>query len=334
MASFSLWQMKGKKRIEDVMVLLNENLNIVDEVNKDEWKYDGLSLEFRNLSDIREWDINGIKTKYIIMDGYAERAKNYNSWFGDDGELKPREEITSIYENKIVIFEIDGTIKIIFMAGKTTASRMLGYLFKKSIWGEIEEFESGINEDLLYWIFQRVKDYPYDSLSENIKMHIPNLISYMGKTRDNINAIRGEGHRISAMLGTIAFLFNNENLKSVRPEIEYERNIVRLELSLAGTYKVWHKNCNGIFNDVDETEKTAKILIYTYLKILPMLVGCYKENVNKGLWSPQIKRYFLESLGTEIMDRVNNALNRIKAEIPSEDDLDEFELDIDDLEDE
>lgn len=102
----------------------------------------------------------------------------------------------------------------------------------------------------------------------------------MGKTKDNLNAVRGEGNRISTILGTLAFLFNSEQLKALRPQIQYENESMLLEVTLTGTFKLWNNFYRGrVFRTLNGKEKENALIIYAFLIILPLIVESYNESI-------------------------------------------------------
>lgn len=345
MNTFSIWNFEKYKDLDAFVEILKKNKNRVKKVSNENWNYGDLLVEFREidnfgLENIKQITIGSKVIKYILFEVYAEKTKNYNFWFEEDGKiLKSKKELMIPFSYKVLFIEHNGSIKSIFFCANSTAHTMIRYMFKEeNLWGEIKQNLFGLSEDLFYWIFQRIKDYPNVALSDKIQMQITSLSSYMGSSKDKVNAVRGNGNRVAAMLGTVAFLFSNEQLKAVRPEIQYEGHRFIIELSLVGSYKIWENTYIGGFNPLGVTERNCAICIYTFTELIPKLVECYKERCLKNDWSPKVKSYFLQALGQEIMDRVDSELQLIRAnaemdEEEESDDLDDVALEIDDPDD-
>ncbi|WP_394532813.1 hypothetical protein [Priestia aryabhattai] len=141
----------------------------------------------------------------------------------------------------------------------------------------------------------------------------------MGKTRDNVNALRGAGSRISTILGTLAFLFSNEELKALRPSIQFESEKVLVEFGLTGTFKVWPQEYRGNhFKQLTGEYKENAIVIYIFQWVIPILIQCYRENCENNKWSPQLKIDFLKGLGAMIRDEVDKMLVKIEMGLPYE----------------
>lgn len=337
MTTFSFWNFEKFNTLSELVDLLKASNNTKIDVNDLLWGYDSPVVEFRDINSdginqIKELDVNGKKIKYIYFEGFTERIANKSSWLMETGAMKKREELVTEYKCNIMIFEYNNIIQGVFFKAKSTDQRIISYIFgKEETWGKINEMQFGINEDLFYWIFHRVKDYSDEPLYENIDMSITGFESYRGKTKDNVNVIKGQGSRIAAMLGTIAFLFNNENLRAVTPEIQYKNNKILIDMSLSGTYKIWdNKYIVGNLIDADELIQRIKLVIYISLELIPKLIECYKMNCLKKQWSPQMKLNFLKTLGNEITDKVNVELERIKEQISNEFAIQNEEYEIDD----
>lgn len=341
MTTFSFWNFEKFKTLDEIIELLKKYNNSIINVDDLLWKYDNPSIQFRELDDykldsIKTFDINGKKVRFIYFEGYTERIANKSSWLMDNGEMRSRDDLVKKYSCNILIFEYNNTIKAAFLRAKSTTQRIINYLFgKEDIWGKINETNFEITEDIFYWVFHRVKDYSDEPLYETIDMNITGFESYRGKTKDNVNAIKGQGSRISAMLGTIAFLFNNESLKAITPEIQYKNNKLLIDMSVSGTYKIWdNKYRIGDFLDSNELVQRIKLILYVSLELIPKFIECYKMNCLKKQWSPQIKLNFLKTLGNEINEKVNVELDRIKEQISTEFANENKEYEIDEDEDE
>ncbi|MBY6931270.1 hypothetical protein [Clostridium botulinum] len=341
MTTFSFWTFEKFKTLDEIIETLKENNNKRIIVNDLLWNYDNPIVQFREndnygIDVVKTVDVNGKKINFIYFEGYTERIANKSSWLTEAGTIRERNELVNEYKCNIMFFEYNNTVQGVFFRAKSTAQRIISYLFgKEEIWGTINEMKFGITEDLFYWVFHRVKDYSDEPLYENIDMNITGFESYRGTTKDNVNAIKGQGSRIAAMLGTIAFLFNNENLKAITPEIQYKNNKVLIDMSISGTYKIWdNKYIIGDLVDADELLQKIKLVIYASLELIPKFIECYKMNCAKKQWSPQMKLNFLKTLGNEITDKVNVELERIKEQISEEFANENEEYEIDEVEDE
>ncbi len=330
-----MWEFRDLHNLDTTQALLNNNRfieNIVD------WNDNPLSSSIQeidgfNLLNPETIEFNGREIRYIYFNCITERARKEEYWYDLDGHLKPRDERVKPYSASVILLEYNNSVKGIVFKGVGLARTILNDCLPANIYGDRSITNLPITEDLLYWIFKRYIDLRQTPLSNRHNMYVTALKSFAGKTRDNVNAMRGMGNRISTILGTLAFLFNNENLKAVRPQLQYNGELLLIEITLTGTCRIWEEEYQGRW--LFEDRNLVNILsMYTYLVLIPTLISCYQENLNRGLWSPQLKLEFLQSLGNEIKDQVDEELGRLQIEIVEEnDDIQEEEyLDMFDVE--
>lgn len=342
MISFSIFEFHSYSNLEEIQATLREHQRVERTVR--EWGNDFLISEIRAIQgfNIENQEILQMEDQpipYIFFEGYTERPRRPEYWNHPDGSIKDKVDRINPIQVNILIFQLVDRVYSVVFSGINRAKAIVKDIFTLETWGNVEAVQFDISEDLLYWIFKRFIDTPRESLSIENQVYITSLESYMGKTRDNINAMRGEGSRISTILGTLAFLFNNEELKAIRPAIQYGNEKVLLEIGLTGTYKTWPKAYRGhFFRGLTGQRKENAIAIYIFKQIIPLLIECYEENCENILWSPQLKVDFLMRLGTMIRDEVDAVLLKIEQENVHPNPIDEldrifddeFDLEIDD----
>jgi hypothetical protein len=341
MRVFSMWEFRDIINLEDAVQKVRQAEPIY---TPELWDDDPLVAA---INEIEEFplttpvtiEIDGERVPYIFFEAYSERSKRQDAWYSVNQQLKPRSDRINLFQSRILLFEYNNTVKGIVFTGVNRAKTLINDTMPPEIWGIIEPAELHVTEDLLYWIFKKFIDLRDRPLSSSHDLYVTALKSYAGKTRDNINAMRGNGRRISTILGTLAFLFNNENLKAVRPQLQHNGEVFLIEISLTGTCRIWEEEYQGGWLFEENEKLINNIAIYSYIKLLPMLIDCYRENIVEGLWSPQLKIEFLQRLGNEIKDQVEAELVRLQNEInppeETEDDGEEvYEMfDVDESED-
>lgn len=298
---------------------------------------------------VRLSSLDGFKighTEHLLIDGnsinitgvniYTERAKRTNVWLDENNNFKENRQLVNPFQADFIFFEYNGSLYALGSAGVNRVKALLKDAFNLQS-ENIEIQYSKINEDILYWIFKRFIDTPNVSLLDDEPLIINSLESYVGKTRDNVNAMRGEGDGISVILGTLAFLFNNEELKSIRPTIQYGNEKILIEIGLTGTFKLWENSYRGrAFKAFTGIKKEMVLALYVHLVILPILVKSYKEQLSNSTWSNQLKMDFIKRLGERITQQVNNVLQKMdeksvsKVDEGNGKDNDDFENDLDD----
>lgn len=309
MIKFSNWLLSRFSNIDNVYEVLNQNRLIVNEV---EW--DDRNLEYRINEkegiplEVREILVDNNNIRYIIFNVTIERQKR--GW----NDFESFEDKFNLYSEDVLIYQDNTNIKMIVLSTKGNAERIIKYMFPEEVWGHIDE-DNQITKDVLYWVFHRLREYRNDELAEGSELYLTGLISYMGKSKDEINAVRGSGVRVSALLGTLAFIFNNENLRALRPEFQFRDHTVITEIHLDNSNKIFEKYYRGVFDELNPIERNIAILLLTCKSIIPTMIGCYNINRNNNSWSPQIKLNYLQQIGISIRETVERELDNIAEEI-------------------
>lgn len=316
MKSFSMWEFPGVEDLNQVINLVRDYQPIATEENWDDRPLTAniQQVDGFNINNPENLEIEGNQINYVIFECITERSRNPEFWYSTQGQLKPREDRINVYQTKVLLFEYNGEVRGIIFTGTSRARTIIRDCLPEATWGNSDPVDMGITEDLLYWLFRKFIDLRESPLSPTHNLFVTALRSYTGKTRDNINAMRGNGKRISTILGTLAFLFNNENLKAVRPQLQYNGEVFLVEVSLTGTCRIWEEEYQGVWLNLDQERLTNNIAIYTYVKLLPTLIDCYRDNITRRTWSPQLKVEFLQRLGNEIKDQVEAELTRLQDE--------------------
>ncbi|MDU4933996.1 MAG: hypothetical protein E6X43_01570 [Peptostreptococcaceae bacterium] len=337
MIKLSKWSFKNISDIQEVISKLNANKQVEIDM---EWNERNLFYKFQEKSSFglnayKEINIDGESVKYIFLNAFIERPKR--SWEED----QPIEERINTYASDILIYQDRDKVKLIILSSKSNSIRIINSMFKEDKWGEIIE-DNNIDNDLLYWVFYRLREFSNTELIKDSELYLTGLVSYMGKSKDEINAVRGQGVRVGALLGTLAFIFNDDRLKSLRPEIQYKNHVVVTEMNFNNSHKIDESNYLGELSIIEDEElKKISLIILTCKVIIPKLEKAYKMSIDCGEWSNHIKLSFLRNIGNVINEKVSNQMERIQEEInhlcevDGDDECeDAFDLDLESIEEE
>lgn len=320
MFNFSVWKFNGINNIEDAQAKIKSNIIREEEVT---WEDEPLKIEFKDSTSGRSFNtieslcIESKQVKYIFFGSTVEKLKNIkdpNKWFLEDNTtLRLREERVRVLNSDVLLFEKENQIYGILFSGYSNAQQIISKAFPRDVWGKISIMNLNLNEDILFWMFKTFIDFESKELSSRNPIRITAIRSYLAKTRDEINTLRGKGEKISAILGTLAFLFKNDKLKSIMPELQYKGEVFLVEISLNGTFKTDEVEYDGVFLELDKNNKKIAIVIYLSMILLPKLVEAYKENIESNKWSKELKVDFIERLGVMIKDSVDFELENMKS---------------------
>ena len=225
-------------------------------------------------------------------------------------------------ETEIVIYYDDELIMNVHR-GRQNVKKYISSYFDEEIWGKIVDDKPGVSEDLLYWVFKSYIDNPRTSISNDNSLYLSSLKGYRGVTKDQNNSLKGEGDRITEILGTLAFLLNND-LKMIRPKVTYlindEKHTVLIDIRLTGTIMFEISEYKGDFNRKYELTKMTYILsILCSRYIIPKFISSYNHAIQSKSWSAALKRDFLKRIGEEIKTRVDIELDKLDKEIAADD---------------
>lgn len=331
MLNYSIWNCTKFKTLEELLEVINNNR--IDQLVSSK-AYGSLTLknEINNMESFNNVSINNVT---LMNQSVRYIAFSTNSQGCTKNQITDQYEVRDINED-IVAFENGNTVKIVILASQNSAERVIKRVFKNElVWGMIVE-DNYITEDMLYWLFYRLREQPDELILNSPELYLNGIISYLGRTNDKINAVRGIGVRVSALLGTLGMLLGEESLRALRPIIQYGKHELNIELFIGNIGKLYEKTYHGELN-IDENNRSKIALVLLVCRfILPDILKGYKDSCAKKKWSIYIKQTFLRAIGNEMADKISMEMNRIDLEInryeKENGDLDEEEADIAEIE--
>lgn len=314
MISFSTWSFNNDYTFEDIIHKINkENTRRVS---------DRLTISSTNI-------LNCDNNNYLSLNILGKNTKCIFV------KLLPNDLNQSVSDIDVLIYEFDNKIRINAFRGFSTANKILRQFFTEASWGKINPEKSDVNEDLLYWMFKLIIDKSTNTpLEPDNKLYINSLKRYRGSSKDQGNNFTGEGDRISDILGTLAFLLDND-VKLLKTRIIYHTpdvfHSLVLEIKLTGTLKFDTNYYDGQFKSLNNTsELTIALSILITEFIIPILIDSYKYAITNHKWNPSLKRDFIERIGDKIKERVDNEIHKVTKsiqQISMSTDIDNNELD-------
>lgn len=286
MINFSIWNFSGIGSLKELLKIIEENKSVVQKSKKTYGNYElkneiGVFEGFGELS-VATTECMGETLEYVAFE------TNY--------QICRKNQETDIYEVKDVIqrviaFEKSGTMRVVILASQRNAETVIRRIFNnESVWGEIVADEY-VSEDMLYWLFYRLREVPDELIVSEPRMFLNGIISYLGRTNDKVNAVRGIGIRVSALLGTLGMLLGEESLRALRPIIQFGNHELNIEMYIGNSGKIYPRTYSGTYMpDNEKFEINLVLLVCKY--ILPNMKKGYKDSCEKQEWSIYIKRFF------------------------------------------
>ncbi|MBS4748626.1 hypothetical protein [Bacillus altitudinis] len=318
MESFSVWNLNNDRNFGQVIEIYQSYLNWRDTETD---SYNDQTLEF-SIEVIQNDDYT------FLLNNEEENAirfaqVNYRreKVVTNERNNPLRERRIKLIELTFFVFEYMGRVKFIALRGSgantLTALRAANNCTSNN---EIVADNLDVTEDFFYWVFQRHMNFTNRELYPGSNSFVDALTGYSGNTRDLVNNMWGRGNRISRILVTLAFLFNNDSLKSLTPDFKCGDENLEVELTLSGTFKFNEQSHVGrYFLKPDPIKKKACLLMLFVLEIYPNVKLAYNNHLKDETWGPDHQLNFIAGIGAEIQDRVEEKLQGIR-ELLEEDD--------------
>lgn len=168
-----------------------------------------------------------------------------------------------------------------------------------------------INQDFIIWLIYKVTTGLEESMIDECHLLVKMITGWKGSSQDKLAKISGKGDRILNNLGTLAFLFENENVSDIQTKIEYINETIDVSLNLNGTIDVDLSTYSGDYLFNHDCEKSSKVILTVFLVILPKLLSAYKIDIETKEWSNNKKIDFFYEIGNSITKKIKEKINKI-----------------------
>ncbi|MCY9511976.1 hypothetical protein M5W68_00020 [Paenibacillus larvae] len=247
---------------------------------------------------------------FILAEGYNERCKRKDSWF-EDGVLVPKEDRINTTRYQCIFFEYDNSVYMTaLMPLSVNLNTFCNDLLPQDSWGKIQKAPSNftLSKDFFYWLLNAFTA-SNRKLSDTPRIEIRSWTGFRGYTQDTTHKLSGEGERISAILGTLAFLFMDDQFKSLSISIQYENERIPVHLYADGSLSIHDFEYEGIYaNAYQDNNRVILLTILMYTKVLPALSQAYIKAKETDAWNENEKEKFRKYIGEQIMTRVKEEL--------------------------
>ncbi|OEH53998.1 hypothetical protein AQ616_09425 [Oceanobacillus sp. E9] len=315
METFSIWDLNKEQNFLEV---INTYKTYKSWANIETDPFDGDNLEF--LIDVKEdenyiYEFNNKNIRFVEVQYRREKV------YSKEANNPQRDKRIKLTDITFYVYEFMGKVRFLVLRGNSrntlTALRAATNCTKNN---DITNDDLEINEDFFYWVFQRYMNFNGKELHHKTNIFVDALTGYSGSTRDSVNDMWGKGSRISKILVTLAFLFNNDSLKSLTPDFKIDDENLEVELTLSGTFKFNIESHIGkYFFEADETIKKASLLLLFVLEIFPSVKKAYNNHLEDETWGVDHQLNFIAGIGAEIQDRVEEKLTDISLQLERED---------------
>ncbi|MNB86271.1 hypothetical protein D3C75_332110 [compost metagenome] len=320
MFTVQIIKLDNVRNLEHAAELLERSQILDETVDDEEWPTHEPLTKRWNAAPYFDPGINEITAgtreniRVMFAEGYNERYKRKESWYDDeDGgdELVPKENRINISKYNSIFFEYDDNVYVAPIMPLTgPLSTYIGDLLPEEIWGvhTKEPNDYKMSKDFFYWllnIFTRKNKL----VASDPQIRIRSWTGFHGMTQDTIHKLSGEGDQISAILGTLAFLFMDDPFKSLNVSIQFKNERIPVVLWATGSLTIDDALYEGIFANGFFHEKQKVLLaVLLYTQVLPELFKAYTSDKKSDKWNEKIKEDFRNYIGDQIISRVKSEL--------------------------
>jgi hypothetical protein len=248
--------------------------------------------------------------KYIYLTAYVERAKTTVK--APNGQWLDRSDRINKVESDVLFFSHENNVYVAVYMNFTKSQYKLNYILKdllrEDIWGTVTLLPTDfhITDSTYYWLLSKFLSGD-KILSESPNMTIKSFTGYSGAHKDNEHSMSGEGERISALLGTLAFIFGDDTLKSLRLSINFNENENFLfELAHKGNIRLIEYEGEISFEESHKEKILLTLMLYK--QIIPGIIKSFEEAENAEEWNSKIKLQFIHSVGEQIISKVTEEM--------------------------
>ncbi len=250
--------------------------------------------------------------RYIYVNAFVERAKRVVK--DDQGNFLNRPDRVNTITADALFFEHNNSVYCgLYISNRgTKLNTIMKDLFKEEIWGNITVLPTDyhILDDTYYWILNKFLS-GNRIISENPFMRVETFTGYTGTSSDEAHSMTGEGERISAMLGTLAFIFSNDPFKSLKLHITFDEERLLFNLASNGYVEIIENDYDGRFCIGTDDQIKILLTLLIYKKVIPHIGETYQQALDSDEWSTEKRTEFIRETGNGIIDRVQRELDEL-----------------------
>ncbi|MED2940638.1 hypothetical protein [Cytobacillus horneckiae] len=300
--ALSRWTDNSDRSMDDIMANV---MNYREWIQEDKDPYNNQPLEYSvniTFEENKSINLNDIEITYNFINYSYERVRA-----GEENNPMRSNRIYSI-DGYIVIFT-DGVITqyITNRSSNDVTKTILRKINNYSKRLEITPNPITLVDDFFIWMIYKVLNHGNQSLEEESRLLIKSIIGFKGETKDRLAEVKGSGNRILNLLSTLSFLFENEDLTQINTRIEYNNETIDYKLDLFGNVDIDFKSYTGEYMfmmDVQEEEMKSKVILMTFLEVLPKILTSYGNDKESEEWTNDSRSTFFSEIGRVISAKI------------------------------
>lgn len=251
----------------------------------------------------KETEIDFIATRAVI-----ERHRHKSNWFDVNHNLLEKSERINVIESDVFFFSWNDRVFCVPLTKSSNKlNRLIRDMLQEEIWGPVVVSPSDfcLPSDGFYWMFKVFK-FGDRRLSEEPEIRINGLSGYDGHLSTDIShTVSGKGNKIYEVLATMAFLFSNESIDSIKATLLTKDAQFLVVIWSDGSIEIEEADCRAPWlRGRVGVERQALIVHEVYGTLLPTIVKVFEQKRSNGEWTQMERRRLTSVLGKQIISQV------------------------------
>jgi len=169
----------------------------------------------------------------------------------------------------------------------------------------IEAQSFNITEDFFIWLLSRFLNGS-TILDEEDSLKINRITGFKGEGSQKQAILSGSGNEIMNMLSSLSFLVEMDVMTEVEARIIRGSETLELRFySKNSQLDILVESYTGEYMILHDEEKTPRILLNSFIEIIPSIMNAYNEDIENGTWTKNSKREFTLGLVDSVREKLN-----------------------------
>lgn len=169
----------------------------------------------------------------------------------------------------------------------------------------IEAQSFNITEDFFIWLLSRFMNGS-TILDEEDSLKINRITGFKGEGSQKQAILSGSGNEIMNMLSSLSFLVEMDVMTEVEARIIRGSETLELRFySKNSQLDILVESYTGEYMILHDEEMTPRILLNSFIEIIPSIMNAYNEDIENDAWTKNSKREFTLGLVDSVREKLN-----------------------------
>ncbi|EFF31944.1 MULTISPECIES: hypothetical protein [Enterococcus] len=277
-------------------------------------------LDFPNWIDVKIDPVTEQPLKYEVQKGYEEDQKitihdtefsyNYIKYAYDvlitSQETNPIsvERLRTVSGTIILYSDGNRTQYLVDRARGGTALRILRVISNAEKNKIIAAQPFDFSEDFFIWLIAKFMNDD-KVIDEEESIVISRIIGFKGEGSQKQAVLSGSGNEVMNLLSSLSFLIEMDVMTEIEVRIEHESETFEFRFfSKNSQIDVLLDNYSGQYMMEINEIKNPKILLSSFIDIIPSIINGYSEDIQNKEWTKDSKRKFILGLVDSVKEKL------------------------------